>query len=268
VLGERDGGRPRLRGQFETRQQRDQGAFGPNGGAVRTVNTFGSPLAGILGGAVPATLVSIFGVPPTFDPTVDAAGNLPGPGAATVPGIGELCETVNPCVPPVTPTTTTLPGATTTTSTLITTTSSIALTTTSTSTSTTSTLFPGCPPPANPLGAVTFVTELGTTDCGGPGLTPPAAAPFSGSVTDGNGMLIRNLGAGCLNVGGACQRDSAGPRAGRSRGAHERLEHQRHHAHARVEQRDRRHQLARAARVRSSTASTAIPAPTAWASHL
>ena len=47
---------------FETCQQRDQGAFGPNGGAVRTINVFGSPLAGILGGAVPATLVSIFGV--------------------------------------------------------------------------------------------------------------------------------------------------------------------------------------------------------------
>jgi hypothetical protein len=187
---------------FETCQQRDQGAFGPAGGAVRTINTFGSPLAGILGGAVPGTLVSVFGVPPTFDPTVDAAGNLPGPGAASVPGVGELCETVNPCIPPVTPTTTTLPGATTTTSTLITTTSSIALTTTSTSTSTTSTLFPGCPPPANPLGAVTFVTEQGTTDCGGPGLTPPPAAPFSGSLTDGNAMLIRNLGAGCLNVGG------------------------------------------------------------------
>jgi hypothetical protein len=187
---------------FETCQQRDQGAFGPAGGAVRTINTFGSPLAGILSGAVPATLVSVFGVPPTFDPTVDAAGNLPGPGAAAIPGIGELCETVNPCMPPVIPTTTTLPGATTTSTTLNTTTSSVALTTTSTSTSTTSTLFPGCPPPANPLGAVTFVTELGTTDCGGPGLNPAPLAPFSGTLTDANAMLISNLGAGCLNVGG------------------------------------------------------------------
>ncbi len=187
---------------FETCAQRDQGAFGPNGSGVKTITAFGSPLAGILGGAVPATLVSIFGVPPTFDATVDAAGNLPGPGAATIPGFGELCETLNPCQAPVVPTTTTLPGATTTTSTLVTTTSSIALTTTSTSTSTTSTLFPGCPPPANPLGAVSFVTEVGTTDCGGPGHNPPALPPFSGSVLDGNGMVLANLGTGCLNVGG------------------------------------------------------------------
>lgn len=187
---------------FETCQQRDQGAFGPNGGAVKTITTSGSPLAGILSGAVPATLVSVFGVPPTYDPTVDAAGNLPGPGAAAIPGVGELCETLNPCQPPVLPTTTTLPGATTTTTTLVTTTSSIPLTTTSTSTSTTSTLFPGCPPPANPLGAVTFVTELGSPNCGGPGLNPGPMAPFSGSVTDANAMLVSNLGAGCLNVGG------------------------------------------------------------------
>jgi hypothetical protein len=187
---------------FETCSQRDQGAFGPNGGAVKTIDVFGSPLTGILGGAVPATLVSVFGVPPTFDATVDAAGNLPGPGAATIPGVGELCATVNPCVAPVTPTTSTLPGATTTTSTLITTTSTIALTTTTTSTSTSSTLFMGCPPPAFPLGAVSFVTEAGTSACGGPGLNPPAQAPFSGSVSDGNGMLIASLGAGCLNVGG------------------------------------------------------------------
>jgi hypothetical protein len=185
---------------FESCEQRNQGAFGPNGSGVKTITVFGSPLTGILGGAVPATLASVFGVPPTYDATVDAAGNLPSPGAATIPGVGELCETLNPCQAPVVPTTTTLPGATTTSTSS--TSTSIPLTTTSTSTSTTSTLFPGCPPPATPLGAVHLTTEQGTTFCGGPGHNPPALTPFSGSVTDANAMVVANLGSGCLNVGG------------------------------------------------------------------
>jgi hypothetical protein len=182
---------------FETCGQRDEGAFGPAGGAVKTITTIGSPLEGVLGGPAPATLVSVFGVPPTFDPTVDATGNLPGPGAVAIPSTGELCVTVNPCVPP-----TTLPGQTTTTTETPPTTTSTSTTTTSTSTPTTTTLFPGCAPPANPLGATSFVTEIGSPDCGGPGLNPPAQAPFSGAVLNGSGGTIANLGAGCLYVGG------------------------------------------------------------------
>jgi hypothetical protein len=189
---------------FETCAQRDQGAFGPAGGAVKTITAIGSPLEGLLGGPASGTLVSVFGVPPTFNATVDATGNLPGPGAAAIPGSAELCATVNPCVPPVVSTTTTLPGATTTTTTTATppTTTSTSTTTTSTSTTTSTTLFAGCPPPANPLGATTFFTEIGSLDCGGPGINPPALAPFSGAVLNGNGDTIANLGAGCLYVGG------------------------------------------------------------------
>jgi hypothetical protein len=52
------------------------------------------------------------------------------------------------------------------------------------------------------LGATSFVTEIGSPDCGGPGLNPPAQAPFSGAVLNGSGGTIANLGAGCLYVGG------------------------------------------------------------------
>ena len=51
----------------------------------------------ILGGAAPATLVSLFSVAPTFDATVDAAGDLPGPGAVSLPGTATLSPTANPC---------------------------------------------------------------------------------------------------------------------------------------------------------------------------
>jgi hypothetical protein len=84
-------------GTFEACEQRDQGAFGPNGGAVRTITEIGAPQAGILGGPAPGVLVSVFSIPPTFDPTVDAAGNLPGPGAVSLPVTGTLCADAMAC---------------------------------------------------------------------------------------------------------------------------------------------------------------------------
>ena len=51
----------------------------------------------LLGGPAGGTLVSIFTIRPTFDPTVDAAGDLPGPGAVALPGTASLCATANPC---------------------------------------------------------------------------------------------------------------------------------------------------------------------------
>jgi hypothetical protein len=83
-------------GTFESCEQRNNGAFGPNGGAIRTIRAIGNAMS-ILGGAAPATLVSLFSVAPTFDATVDAAGDLPGPGAVALPGSASLCATPNPC---------------------------------------------------------------------------------------------------------------------------------------------------------------------------
>ena len=42
------------------------------------------------GAAHTTELVSLFCVPPTFDATVDAAGDLPGPGSALLAGDGLL----------------------------------------------------------------------------------------------------------------------------------------------------------------------------------
>ena len=80
----------------ESCEQRNQGAFGPNGGANRTILAIGSATS-ILGGSAPATLVSVFSIPPTSDATVNAAGDLPGPGAVALPGTASLCATASPC---------------------------------------------------------------------------------------------------------------------------------------------------------------------------
>ena len=84
---------------FESCEQRTQGAFGPNGGGNRTIVAIGSATS-ILAGPAPGTLVSIFSIPPTFDATIDSAGDLPGPGAVALPGTATLCSSANPCPEP------------------------------------------------------------------------------------------------------------------------------------------------------------------------
>src|SRR5437870_5407379 len=73
-------------------QQRNPGAFGPAGGGAHTINETGAPAAGDLtdGMGHPSTLVSIFCIQPTFNATVDEAGDLPGPGAVSLPGTAQL----------------------------------------------------------------------------------------------------------------------------------------------------------------------------------
>jgi hypothetical protein len=72
-------------------------------------------------------------------------------------------------------------------------------TTVSTSTSTT---VPSCPPPAVPLGSIAFTIDPGSSDCGGRRITPGPTAPFSGEIDDGMGVKLRDLGVGCLYIGG------------------------------------------------------------------
>jgi hypothetical protein len=81
---------------FESCLQKNNGAFGPSGGNNRTIVAIGSS-ASLLGGPSDGHLVSIFTVPPTFDPTIDAAGDLPGPGAVSLPATAELCSTGTTC---------------------------------------------------------------------------------------------------------------------------------------------------------------------------
>src|SRR5438046_4911047 len=55
------------------------------------------------------------------------------------------------------------------------------------------------PPPA--LGRLRFTISPGTTSCGGPGLNPPPAAPFSGRVDDLDGSRRAPIGLGWLYFG-------------------------------------------------------------------
>jgi hypothetical protein len=71
--------------------QNHGGAFGPSGGGAKTITETGSPAGNMTDGAAhPSTLASIFCIQPTFNATVDAAGDLPGPGAVTLQGTAQL----------------------------------------------------------------------------------------------------------------------------------------------------------------------------------
>jgi cysteine-rich repeat protein len=73
-------------GQYESCEQRQQGAFGPNGGGVATIKLQGAaagPLAA--GTGADATLASVFCVPPVADDLVNNNVSLPGPAALTLP---------------------------------------------------------------------------------------------------------------------------------------------------------------------------------------
>jgi hypothetical protein len=83
-------------GEFESCEQRNNGAFGPSGGSNKTIIAIGQA-SSILGGAAQGTLVSVFSIRPTFNATVDAAGDLPGPGAVALPGTATLCSDAMTC---------------------------------------------------------------------------------------------------------------------------------------------------------------------------
>ena len=72
-------------------EQRDPGAFGPAGGGAHTITVTGTPGGSLMDGAGhSSTLASVFCIQPTFNATVDAAGDLPGPGAVTLQGTAQL----------------------------------------------------------------------------------------------------------------------------------------------------------------------------------
>lgn len=76
---------------YESCEQNEFGAFAPGGGSATTIRLFGTAAGDITDRLEhPATLASIFCVPPTYDPIIDSAANLPGPGAVTLPGITQL----------------------------------------------------------------------------------------------------------------------------------------------------------------------------------
>jgi len=77
-------------------KQRDSGAFGPSvspaQGTEHEITLRGSAAGVCLASPGPhaATLVSAFCIPPAYNSTVDANGDLPGPGAVSLPGMTEL----------------------------------------------------------------------------------------------------------------------------------------------------------------------------------
>jgi hypothetical protein len=77
---------------FESCEQANNGAFGPGGGGASSVILTGTPPVGDLTDGVPhpGTLVSLFCIPPSFHPTVDNTGDLPGPGAIALSGNFQL----------------------------------------------------------------------------------------------------------------------------------------------------------------------------------
>ena len=69
--------------------QRGPGAF--NVATAQTISSTGVPAGDLTDhGAHSSRLVSIFCIPPAYDPIVDAAADLPGPGAVSLPGTAQI----------------------------------------------------------------------------------------------------------------------------------------------------------------------------------
>jgi hypothetical protein len=151
---------PPCSGIFESCEQRNNGAFGPSGGANSTIRVIGSAID-LIGGPAATTLAGLFSVPPSFNATVDAAADLPGPGAITMPGTASTCSDPTSCAA------TCLPFCASTTSTSVTSTSS---TTTSSTTSTSSSSTTSTTTPAgtccNGDGFLGFASANAPGDCG------------------------------------------------------------------------------------------------------
>jgi hypothetical protein len=84
---------------YETCSQRNSGAF--SRASATSITVSGSTDGQCLEDSEchDATLASIFCIPPTFDPSVDAAGNLPGPGATTLIGRRRVAADVSDFFP-------------------------------------------------------------------------------------------------------------------------------------------------------------------------
>jgi hypothetical protein len=72
---------------FEACEQKTNGAFMSL--TANTLTETGAPASGGFMTSDPpkaSTLVSVFCIPPTFNPAIDASADLPGPGAVSLPG--------------------------------------------------------------------------------------------------------------------------------------------------------------------------------------
>jgi hypothetical protein len=81
----------------ESCEQRNFGAFGPSGGGTLTITAVGEASGSLTTGTGIGKLAGIFSIPPTEDAQVNAAGDLPGPGAVTLPDTAKLCADAMAC---------------------------------------------------------------------------------------------------------------------------------------------------------------------------
>jgi hypothetical protein len=75
---------------YDSCRQFNNGAF-RNAFATTITETGAQPGVCIADGSLqPTTLVSVFCIPPSYDPIVDPSGELPGPGAVSLPGTAQF----------------------------------------------------------------------------------------------------------------------------------------------------------------------------------
>jgi hypothetical protein len=76
---------------FTSCGQRTAGAFTADD-VARTISVSGTAAGALTtgGAAKPQTIVSVFCIPPSFNTLVDAAADLPGPGAVSLPVVSQL----------------------------------------------------------------------------------------------------------------------------------------------------------------------------------
>ena len=88
----------------EACEQKNEGAFGPGGGANMTITEIGTPAGSVEDYAPHAgTAVSVFCIPPSFNSIIDTSGDLPGPGAVSLPSTTQLVSPSGAFLDPTAP---------------------------------------------------------------------------------------------------------------------------------------------------------------------
>ena len=88
----------------ESCEQRNDGAFGPGGGANQTITEIGTPSGNVEDyGAHLGAAVSVFCIPPSFNALIDGSGDLPGPGAISLPSTIQLVSPSGAFLEPIAP---------------------------------------------------------------------------------------------------------------------------------------------------------------------
>src|SRR5438067_409045 len=153
---------------FTSCGQHSTGAFAATDSSLnpaRSITMMGSAAGAFVAGgpAKPATLVSTFCVPPSFDLLVDSSADLPGPGAVSLAGLAQLTGAGAGTTTTTTSSSTTSSSTTSTTSSTTTTTAPIPTTTSPSTTSATSTTHTSTSSTTTPSTSTTSTTSTTAT---------------------------------------------------------------------------------------------------------